>query len=72
MPPVNTAKTELQRLKPISLRGIYVVAKATTHKDSRRQCKKQNARLKAAATNSNQIRTAQRLCTPQRNRELKT
>jgi len=52
MPPVNAAKAELQRLKPIFSVSIYVVAKATTHKYLRRQCEKQNARLKAAATNS--------------------
>ena len=31
----GTAEPELQRLKPIRLGRIYVVAKATTHKDSR-------------------------------------
>jgi len=29
------AKAELQRLKPLGFRADYVVAKATTHKDSR-------------------------------------
>jgi hypothetical protein len=34
---VETAKAELQRLKPLGYRALYVVAlvKATTHKDSR-------------------------------------
>jgi hypothetical protein len=30
-----TAKSELQRLKPLGRRAVYFVAKATTHKDSR-------------------------------------
>src|SRR5271170_7674039 len=29
------AKAELQRLKPLGFGAVYVVAKATTHKDSR-------------------------------------
>src|SRR6266699_4432541 len=32
---VRTAKAKLQRLKPHSFCGVYVVAKATTHKQSR-------------------------------------
>jgi hypothetical protein len=32
---VITAEAELQRLKPLRSCGVYVVAKATTHKDSR-------------------------------------
>src|SRR5271156_4580679 len=32
---IEKAKSELQRLKPLGLRADYVVAKATTHKDSR-------------------------------------
>ena len=32
---MRTAKSELQRLKPLGIYAAYVVAKATTHKDSR-------------------------------------
>src|SRR5271168_4086468 len=32
---VRAAKAELQRLKPLGVGAVYVVAKATTHKDSR-------------------------------------
>src|SRR5271168_2540857 len=32
---VRTVNAELQRLKPLGFRTVYVVAKATTHKDSR-------------------------------------
>src|SRR5580704_1545537 len=31
---VRTEKSELQRLKPLAFCAVYVVAKATTHKDS--------------------------------------
>ena len=31
---VSAAKAELQRLKPLGFGTVYVVAKATTHKDS--------------------------------------
>src|ERR1700730_17155746 len=41
---VRTTKARLQRLKPHSLRGVYVVAEATTHKHSRAATQTQKAR----------------------------
>jgi hypothetical protein len=56
----TTATSELQQLKPLGFRAVYVVAKATTHKDSGANSKATSTAggLKTAATKSNATATA--------------